>query len=108
MRPGRRSRRELFWDLYKSVILNELLCAAAKGWICKEALPRILGHCDSSCVANGCFKLRELEDARTSASEEVPSRGAASFSEHIGCTRIPSMFYIFYRASKEGLWKCER
>ena len=101
MRPERLSLRKLFWDLYKSVILNELLCAAAKGWVSREVLPRLIERRDSNSVANGCLRVRELEDARRTASEDRPSRGARA-SKLIGCSEISSMFYIFYSVSKEG------
>ena len=79
MRPGRRSLRRLFWDLYKSVILNELFCAAARGWVCKEALPRILERSDFSSVAKGFPRVRGLGDARATSREDRPARAARSF-----------------------------
>ncbi len=105
MRPGRWSPQKLFWCICKSVILNALLCAVVKGWVCKEVLPRVSEARDCNTIAKGFVKALELEGARTTAGKDAPLRGAASFIEHTGCTPIPNMFYIFYRASKEGLWK---
>ena len=101
MRPGRRSLRKLFWDLYKSVILNELLCAAAKGCVFKAALPRLIERRGSHRIAKGCSKVRELRDARTTAGEDR-ARGARCAGKLMCCSEISSMFYIFYTVSKEG------
>ena len=105
MRPGRRSLRKLFWDLYKSVILNELLCAAARGWVCKEALPRIFERGDSSSDCEGLSESAGSGGRESDRERGNASASARSFRMHIGCTPVPSMFYIFYRASKDGLWK---
>jgi len=108
MRPGRRFLRKLLLDSYKSVILNELLCPVANGWICEEALPRILERRDSNSAGTSCLRVRFLGEARATAREDRPARGAWRPGKLMWCTPIPSMFYIFYRVSKEGLWKCGR
>jgi len=108
MRPGRRSPQKLFWCICKSVILNGLVCAGAKGGISNEDLPEILERGDFNGATSGILRVPAPEDARTIASEDTPLRGARAFRMHIGCKPIPSMLYIFYRASKAGLWKCGR
>ena len=108
MRPGRWSPQKLFCFICKSVILNGLVCAGAKGGISNEGLPEILERGDFNGATSGILRVPAPEDARTIASEDTPLRGARAFRMHIGCKPIPSMFYIFYRASKAGLWKCGR